>query len=320
MIENYVKSHIGQRDLNEDRYLVDEELGLYIVADGVGGLEKGDVASKLTCELIQNSIKQGLSLVASIEAAHRLILSELQTNKSNIGMASTVVAIRFTDTNYEIAWVGDSRVYLWDGELKLLTRDHSYLELLHVSGHIGIDDFNDHPNKNVISQAIGIERKSIEVATNTGTLDKNQLLLMATDGLYEVVKEQSMIENLVLNNPIKKLTDALVDCAVDLGGKDNITLLVLKSDINLKDKQDSIQADVVRIFNAKTGKATELQEDIKNQPTPIKKTITKSVFPQDLSKSESGKGANMSASFKPFELLLFILIIIAILVLMTLVM
>jgi len=176
MIHYFGKSHIGQRKINEDKFLGDKELGLYIVADGVGGLDKGEVASQLTCDLIHKSIKQGLSLVDAIEVTHQLILSELNSNKQKKGMASTVVAALFDGNSYEIAWVGDSRTYLWDGELKLITRDHSYLELLFVNGHITIDEFKDHPNKNIISQALGIERKAISVATNRGTLEKGQVL------------------------------------------------------------------------------------------------------------------------------------------------
>ena len=311
MIENYVKTHIGQRDLNEDRYLVDEELGLYIVADGVGGLDKGEVASKLTCELIHKNIKQGQSLVESVEAAHQYIITDLETNKQNAGMASTVVALKFSNTDYEIAWVGDSRVYLWDGELKLLTRDHSYLELLFVAGQIGIDDFKNNPNKNVISQAIGIEKEFVDVSTNKGTLEKNQVLLMATDGLYEVVREKKIIERLVLNAPIEKLTVDLVDCAVDLGGKDNITLMALKSNAVHVDKKGAIKADVVRKFNAETGKATEIKEDITNQSKVANKVSVNSIKPKNLSDLGMNDKEKKKGKFKLIELLLLILIIIA---------
>ena len=226
-------------------------------------------------------------------------------------MASTVVALKFSNTDYEIAWVGDSRVYLWDGELKLLTRDHSYLELLFVAGQIGIDDFKNNPNKNVISQAIGIEKEFVDVSTNKGTLEKNQVLLMATDGLYEVVREKKIIERLVLNAPIEKLTVDLVDCAVDLGGKDNITLMALKSNAVHVDKKGAIKADVVRKFNAETGKATEIKEDITNQSKVANKVSVNSIKPKNLSDLGMNDKEKKKGKFKLIELLLLILIIIA---------
>jgi len=319
MIEHYVKSHIGQRDLNEDNYLIDEEMGLYIVADGVGGLEKGEVASRLTCDLIQKNLLQGMSLVASIEAAHKTIVNELTLNNKNIGMASTVVVVKFDQNNYEIAWVGDSRVYLWDGELKLLTRDHSYLELLHSSGHIDIDDFNDNPNKNVILQAIGIENKSIEVATNKGTLEKNQILLMTTDGLYEVVKEQKVIEYLSEKKSIRKMTQLMVNDAVKSGGKDNITLLMIKSNQSVN-QEDFIKPDLVRKFDAETGMATELKEDINKIPEKPDEGATKIILPKNLSDIEPKNKMKTSTSKGATEIFLILSIIVAIVIIMVLLM
>ena len=320
MFENFVKSHIGQRELNEDSYLVDESLGLYIVADGVGGHDKGEVASKLTCKIIQEGIKEGMSLVSAIESAHQVILSEISTESNNKGMATTVVVIKFEQYDYEIAWVGDSRAYLWDGELKLLTRDHSYLELLFVAGHIEIDEFKDHPNKNVISQAIGIDKKAISVATNKGTLEKNQIILLASDGLYEVAKEDIIIQKLELDQSVEKLTNDLVDCAENLDGKDNITLLSIKNN-NEVVSENHIKAHVVRVFDPETGKATELQEDIINQTgnsqtKTKKKVISESIVPKDLSLSELE--TKQRFRFKPLEMILVSLIFIALLVILNL--
>jgi len=319
MIEHCVKSHIGQRELNEDNYLIDEEMGLYIVADGVGGLEKGEVASRLTCDLIQKNLLQGMSLVVSIEAAHKTIVNDLKLNNKNMGMASTVVVVKFDQNNYEIAWVGDSRVYLWDGELKLLTRDHSYLELLHSSGHIEIDDFNDNPNKNVILQAIGIENKPIEVATNKGTLEKNQILLMTTDGLYEVVKEQKVIEYLSENKSIRKMTQLMVNNAVKLGGKDNITLLMIKSNQSVN-QEDFIKPDLVRKFDADTGMATELKQDIKKIPEEPDEGATKIILPKNLTDIDTKNNSKISSSKGATEIFLILSIIISIVIILALLM
>ena len=318
MIQSFAKSHIGQRKVNEDKFLVDEELGLYIVADGVGGLDKGEVASQLTCDLIYKSVKQGLSLVDAIEATHQLILLELKSNKQKKGMASTVVAALFNGNSYEIAWVGDSRAYLWDGELKLITRDHSYLELLFVNGHITIDEFKDHPSKNIISQALGIERKAISVATNHGTLEKGQKLLLATDGLYEVVKEKNMIQQLIQVENTTELTTSLVDLAVQAEGKDNITLLTIQSQINTVNLNNIRPAKVVRIFDAQTGDATECEN--KNIKAEKKQPVShiKVATPRVLNTEEAVNVKPIIHESKFMETTLLIMIVVAILVTITL--
>jgi len=316
MMQCFGKSHIGQRKVNEDKFFVDEELGLYIVADGVGGLDKGEVASQLTCDLIYKSVKQGLSLVDAIEATHQLILLELKSNKQKKGMASTVVAALFSGNSYEIAWVGDSRVYLWDGELKLITRDHSYLELLFVNGHITIDQFKDHPGKNIISQALGIERKAISVATNHGTLEKGQKLLLATDGLYEVVKEKNMIQQLIQIENTTELTKSLVDLAVKAEGKDNITLLTIQSQVNTTNLNDVCPAKVVRIFDAQTGDATECKS-IEVEEKQLASHM-KVAAPRVLDTVEAVSVKPIIHESKIMETILLIIIVVAILVIITL--
>jgi protein phosphatase len=324
MIRFSANTHIGQRKINEDKYFVDEELGLYIVADGVGGMEKGEVASVLTCQLIYKSIKLGMSLVAAVEATHQMILMELKKNNEKKGMASTVIAALFKDNAYEIAWVGDSRAYLWDGEFKLISRDHSYLELLYVNGHINIDEFKDHPNKNIISQALGIERKDISVATNKGTLEKDQLLLLMTDGLYEMVNEKNMIEEIKQHNDIDKLSDTLVKLAVAAGGRDNITLLTISSDEDSTNSENIIAAKVVRKFDTLTGQATECSDDIMHQTQSQldKKPQVKVAKPKVLNIADTEQARTLGeypleSENKILETILLSLIIIALLIIIT---
>ena len=163
MLQSFAKTHIGQRQVNEDNYLIDKKFNLYIVADGVGGLDKGEVASSLACQEVLNSIKSGATLKDSVEYAHQKIINEIKHNKKSEGMATTIVAVLFNQNAYEIAWVGDSRVYIWDKGLKLITRDDSYVELLLENGHISLDELETHPDRNVISQALGIQRKEGEI-------------------------------------------------------------------------------------------------------------------------------------------------------------
>jgi len=260
MLNSWSKSHIGQRKVNEDKYLIDDELDLYIVADGVGGMDKGEVASTIACDAVSNSIRSGMTLKESVYIAHRAIIKEIKNNEKTQGMATTIVAALFNENSYEIAWVGDSRAYIWDKGLKLLTRDGAYVELLLENGHIGIDELETHPDRNVISQALGIERKSININYNKGTLENDQILLLCTDGLYSIANELNIINSIKQTKDIKDITDALVNIAVEKDGKDNITLISIISHSDSKDESQIIKPKVFREYDIVTGKVVGYEQ------------------------------------------------------------
>jgi protein phosphatase len=295
------RTDIGNvKKVNEDSYLVDEPLGLYIVADGVGGLEKGEIASQLACKAVLQGIKSGLSLEESVYDAHRSIIGEIKQDKQKQGMATTIVAVLFNENSYNVAWVGDSRVYLWDGELKLLTKDDSYVELLLENGHIGLEDLDTHPDRNVISQALGIERKQISINSNSGTLEQNQVLLLCSDGLYSISKELDIIDSLKATTDIEAITESLVQIAVDKEGKDNITMLSVISDVNSEHVNQVIKPKIFREFDTHTGQViggkavknqpntTDSQEDIKEvDPELVDQTAFKDLSEDDLNLLDS---------------------------------
>ena len=126
-------SHVGLvSSHNEDRYASDTQLGLWVIADGMGGHVAGEIASQLAIETIVSSFRSGSNLLEAVSAAHPVILEAMQNNTALAGMGTTVVAAQLDGLRYQIAWSGDSRCYLWsDNKLKLLTRDHS-LSLIHI--------------------------------------------------------------------------------------------------------------------------------------------------------------------------------------------
>jgi serine/threonine protein phosphatase PrpC len=132
------------RDNNEDAIWSDAKLGLWVVADGMGGHAAGEVASEITIRVISDSIRQGLGLKEAIDAAHQAVLDAALDGSGRYGMGSTVVALHSVGNRFEIAWVGDSRAYLWsdrekDGfSLQQLTIDHSYVQMLYQSGMLGL--------------------------------------------------------------------------------------------------------------------------------------------------------------------------------------
>ena len=175
-------THTGLvRELNEDSHLALPKLGLWAVADGMGGHQAGEVASGITIREIARSIEQGIPLAEAIETAHRAIQTAALQGEGAADMGSTVVAAKLDGLHYEIAWVGDSRAYLWNGTLHQLTTDHSYVQLLLNAGLITESEIPEHPSRNVISQALGVggpNNADIKVGIVSGELAEIDTLLL----------------------------------------------------------------------------------------------------------------------------------------------
>ena len=119
-------THSGlQREHNEDCYEADSGLGLWLVADGVGGHSCGEVASEIVRETIHQCVARGVSLPDAVLASHEAVLGAVNDGKGAEGMGSTVVAVHLEGDDYELAWVGDSRAYIYNGDLKQITQDHN---------------------------------------------------------------------------------------------------------------------------------------------------------------------------------------------------
>jgi serine/threonine protein phosphatase PrpC len=221
-------TRVGQRRDNEDAFLLDPPHGLAVVADGVGGHQAGEVASAITCEVIQREVAAGRSIDEGIRAANREVMSAVALGRGKAGMASTVVVAQFHGADYQLAWVGDSRAYLWDGQLKLLTRDHSYVQSLLARGQITLAQARDHPRRNVIVQAVGLQGDGqLAVGSNRGRLAPGEVLLLCSDGLSDVLDSPAMVEILRTGQSPAECCEALVDAALRARGRDNITAILL---------------------------------------------------------------------------------------------
>jgi serine/threonine protein phosphatase PrpC len=232
MIEFGHLTHVGlRRELNEDTYYGDSELGLWLVADGMGGHEYGEVASALARETIVREIRQGSSLSQAIRVADEEIIRASRQRSDSLPMGTTVVALRVLGNRFEVAWVGDSRAYLWrDRQLAQLSQDHSYVQELISQGAITIDQARTHPHRNVVTQALGVtDPQSLNVETLSGELRPGMQLLLCSDGLTEEVEDQNISR--VLSNTecsAQECVDGLVAAALDNGGSDNITVVLVR--------------------------------------------------------------------------------------------
>ena len=233
MIEFGHLTHVGlRRDLNEDSYYGDSELGLWLVADGMGGHEYGEVASALARETIVREIRDGTPLEQSIRIADEEIIRVSRRRHDALPMGTTVVAARVRGNRFEVAWVGDSRVYLWrDGQLAQLSQDHSYVQELIANGAITHEQARSHPHRNVVTQALGVtDPRNLNVETMTGELRAGMQLLLCSDGLTEEVDDRSIANVLSQRDcSAQECVDTLVAAALDGGGSDNVTVILVRS-------------------------------------------------------------------------------------------
>ncbi|NND69728.1 MAG: serine/threonine-protein phosphatase [Halioglobus sp.] len=226
-------THIGQRELNEDCYFADVELGLAVVADGMGGHKHGEVASAIVVETLRREANNGNALDAAIRESHLEVKRGVEAGRGGQGMGSAVVAAKFDGHDYEICWIGDCRAYLWDGELVQVTRDHSYVEQLLSLGAMTWEEAQGSSVRNMITQAVGVSPdEELEVGIVHGTLGAGQELLLCSDGLNDVLTGQAIGDILDGGGSLEERCGQLVEAVVQAGGRDNVTALLVAPDAN----------------------------------------------------------------------------------------
>lgn len=232
MIEFGHSSHVGlRREHNEDTYYADAELGLWLVADGMGGHEHGEVASALARDTVVREIGEGASLAQAVQRADEEIIHHSSKKAEALPMGTTIAAIRMRECDYEICWVGDSRVYMWNGELKQLSQDHSYVQELIQQGAITHEQARTHPHRNVVTQALGVtDPASLRVETIRGALVPSMQILLCSDGLTEEVDDKDIAVVLARQDlSAQECVDHLILAALDGGGSDNVTVILIRN-------------------------------------------------------------------------------------------
>lgn len=226
-----------KRGHNEDALSVHPELGLWLVADGMGGHQKGEVASAIVGQTVFTCVQDGVPLSQAVKQAHVSVLDAIRTGEGAPGMGSTVVALRIQDSQrYEVAWVGDSRAYLWNGqELRQLTRDHSFVQQLIDYGAITEHEARTHPHKNIITRAIGFtnapQQRGSEIAVDSisGTLKPGDQLLLCSDGLTGEITRDEIQEILSKQQDEQATVNELIQRALAHGGSDNVTVVLVSA-------------------------------------------------------------------------------------------
>ncbi len=224
------------RDHNEDFFFCagKEDTGLFVVADGMGGHDAGEVASRLAVETVCSSVREAaekesdpIELVRrSVLQANDAVVSEGTKNGSNMG-TTLGVALVAENTAY-IASVGDSRVYwIENGSVNQITEDHSLVAKLVAAGKLTKEEARNHPKSNLLYRTIGSE-EHVKVDTFTIGLKKNGCLLLCTDGLWGEVTDKDIHQACVTEKDVRAACAALIRMANENGGKDNITAVMVK--------------------------------------------------------------------------------------------
>lgn len=240
MIRTFSMTDIGRkRKINQDCVFVSENpIGnlpnVFIVADGMGGHNAGDYASKVTVETMVEKIAESFEknpvriLEKAIEAANSLIYQKANENPDLEGMGTTVVAATCLGQFLQVANVGDSRLYVVSGgEINQITRDHSLVEEMVRMGGIARAEARNHPDKNIITRAVGVV-DTVDVDFFTVELKAGDFVLLCSDGLTNMIEDEEICSILRGEGNIEEKARELVKAANQNGGRDNITVVVLQ--------------------------------------------------------------------------------------------
>lgn len=238
------KSDVGKvRQGNEDSFFANEETGVFIVADGMGGHVAGEVASQIVAENVgpgvSEAIEQGLRgaelesrMLELIEEANRAILERADNEPEKRGMGTTLTLLALVPAEgYLIHQVGDSRCYLLrDGCLSQVTRDHTVVQQQVDRGALTREQAREHPLSHILTRALGTET-NVDADTYGAEVQSGDIFMLCSDGLSGMVPDAE-IERILSSSAddLQELADALVQAANDAGGQDNITAIVVRVD------------------------------------------------------------------------------------------
>ena len=283
-IRFFAATDVGRvRDHNEDNYLVDKKLALFIVCDGMGGHAAGEVASALAVRTVHEEVRKqrqlvddfaagatGASAVSvreilnllefSVQRACARIHEEAAADSGKRGMGTTLSAVLFVGNKGFIAHVGDSRIYMMrDGRVQQVTEDHTVFNELIKRGKLSREQIEKVAHKNAITRAVGVYER-VEVDTLAIEVLPGDLFLICSDGLHGYLETNDELAKLLAAHEPDKQAQALIDHANGKGGKDNITNIIVRVEANEADLQRARKLTAKREILAKMALFSRLTE------------------------------------------------------------
>ena len=239
-MKSYSITDVGQkRTVNQDFVFTSETPvgnlpNLFEVADGMGGHKAGDFASSYAVEVLLSTIREDENsnpvkiIRAAIETANTQLLREASDNEAMSGMGTTMVLVTIVGHYAYVANVGDSRLYLIDeNKISQITKDHSLVEEMVRMGEISRDDARNHPDKNIITRALGAGR-DVDVDFFDVRLTPGDILLLCSDGLSNMVPDEDIRQVILTSETLEEAGRRLVSMANDNGGRDNIAVVLVE--------------------------------------------------------------------------------------------
>lgn len=234
-------SNVGKvRNNNEDSYYISEKenFPLFIVADGIGGHNFGEIASKMAVDVIKNTIKTienydnldelESDMIKAISNANDEVYDMSNSADEYAGMGTTLTALYVYHDSMLIGHVGDSRTYaVNDREIRQLTEDDTIVNRLLKLGEITPSEAINHPKKNIITNAIGTD-SNIDISLVQYNYGKGEYILMCTDGLTDMATNEEILNTINEQKTPSKISAKLLEIALEAGGKDNITLIIIQ--------------------------------------------------------------------------------------------
>lgn len=226
------------REMNEDFLFVSKTPvgnlpNLFMVADGMGGHNAGEYASRRSVEIITDELMRSQEkapeklLEQAVQKANSVILESAQNDPAKQGMGTTIVALAIIEEKACVANVGDSRLYIVDETIRQITEDHSLVAEMVRKGELEQSQAKDHPDKNIITRAVGVAQK-LKVDFFERELHTGDLVLLCSDGLTNMVSEEEIMKIVNHADTLEESTEKLVEAANENGGKDNITVILIE--------------------------------------------------------------------------------------------
>ncbi|HWV87201.1 MAG TPA: Stp1/IreP family PP2C-type Ser/Thr phosphatase [Capillimicrobium sp.] len=295
--DKYAASDTGQqRRGNEDAFFVQSPL--FVVADGMGGAQAGEVASGLAVDAFRGGLPDGgepteARLARLVQLANEEIHRRSRADAEQAGMGTTLTAAYVDVDGVAIAHVGDSRAYRWhDGRLERLTDDHSLVEELIRQGRLSEAEAEEHPQRSIITRALGPE-PLVQVDTRTSPARDGDLFLLCSDGLTGMIGEQGVAEVLAQGGSLRDMVRRLIDAANRAGGRDNITVVLFRvEEVEPSSGGDPAQASTTASHPAVRAAVAEAPPAQAAGPAPPRRPHPRAAAPR----KRRGRGARITVA------------------------
>jgi len=270
IVEEAARTDTGrQRHANEDSYYARSPV--YVVADGMGGAQAGEVASQIAADVFDSDLGDGNPeevLAGLAQEANRRIFELSRADATRTGMGTTLTGALISSDEVSIVHVGDSRAYLYrDGQLRQLTRDHSLVEELRRQGKLTPEEAEEHPQRSIITRALGPE-PDVELDVHTQQARSGDVFLLCSDGLTSMIREDQVREILEESESLKAAVDRLVEEANRAGGRDNITVVSFRLGGDGDGGSPAVEDTITGLHRAHVEAAAEAPVAFEAEPPP----------------------------------------------------